>query len=82
MDIHNIRLYGIELKTLSFNNKPKGIKAIETNNKKVLNYIKVCHDYGTENLWNSWCNLLATKSSKWQDGNHVSEVHYTYLTGE
>ena len=82
MDIHNIRLYNIELKTLSFNNKSKGIKGIEANNKKVLSYIKVCHDYGTENLWNSWCNLLSTKSPKWVDGNHVSEVHYSYLIGE
>jgi len=82
MDIHNIRLYGIDPKTLLFNNKSKGAKGKTANNNKILKYIKVCHDYGTENLWNSWCNLLATKSSKWQDGNHVSEVHYTYLTGE
>tara|TARA_R110000823_G_scaffold205678_1_gene336507 strand:+ start:237 stop:851 length:615 start_codon:yes stop_codon:yes gene_type:complete len=82
MDVHNIKLYGIDPKTLSFNNKSKGAKGKTANNNKILKYIKVCHDYGTENLWNSWCNLLATKSSKWQDGNHVSEVHYTYLTGE
>ena len=25
---------------------------------------------------------LSTKSVKWVDGFHVSEVHYTYLTGE
>ena len=27
------------------------------------------------------CNNLATKSIKWRDGNHVSEVHINYLLG-
>ena len=43
-------------------------------------YIKLCHDYGTEELWNAWCESLALKSDRWVDGFHVSEVHYTYLT--
>jgi hypothetical protein len=82
MDSHNIKMYGIDPATLSLTKKPKTKKGIATNDKKVLDYVTLCHDYGTENLWNSWCNFLATKSPKWQDGNHVSEVHYSYLIGE
>ena len=42
-----------------------------------------CMDYGTENLWNSWCSMIADKYPKdFVDSNHVSEVHYTNLIGE
>lgn len=82
MDVHNIKMYGLDPKSLSLTKNPKTNKGLATNTRKILDYITLCHDYGTENLWNSWCNFLATKSTKWQDGNHVSEVHYTYLTGE
>ena len=58
-------------------------KAKENNKRKIENYITLCHDYGTENLWNSWCSMIAAKyPTDFIDGNHVSEVHYTYLTGE
>ena len=82
MDIHNIRMYDLDVKDFKLNPKPKTIKAAEANHNKIVSYINLCHNYGCENLWNSWCENLATKSKKWQDGNHVSEVHYTYLTGE
>jgi hypothetical protein len=82
MDVHNIRMYNLDIKDLTLAKDPKGDKAKATNHNKIVNYVALCTDYGTENLWNSWCNFLATKSARWQDGNHVSEVHYTYLTGE
>jgi Rieske Fe-S protein len=82
MDVHNIRMYGLNIKDLTLAKNPKGDKAKATNHNKIVNYVTLCTDYGTENLWNSWCNFLATKSARWQYGNHVSEVHYTYLTGE
>jgi hypothetical protein len=82
MDVHNIRLYGLDPKTLALAKNPKSQKGIDTNNAKIKAYIKMCHHYGTEYLWNSWCELLSTKSKKWVDGNHVSEVHYTYLIGK
>jgi len=82
MDVHNIKMYGLDPKSLTLAKNPKTNKGIEANSRKILDYINLCHDYGTENLWNSWCSLLSTKSKKWVDGNHVSEVHYTYLTGE
>ena len=55
----------------------------ENNTKKLHEYITLCHNYGTENLWNSWCSMIAEKYPKdFVDANHVSEVHYTFLTGE
>lgn len=80
MDVHNIRMYGLDIKSLSLAKNPKTSKGIDANNRKVVAYIDMCHDIGTENLWNNWCNFLATKSKKWKDGSHVSAVHYSYLT--
>lgn len=80
MDVHNIRMYGLDIKSLSLAKNPKTSKGIDANNRKVVAYIDMCHDIGTEKLWNNWCNFLATKSKKWRDGSHVSAVHYSYLT--
>ena len=77
MDVHNIKLYGLNENALKL---PKSLKNPAKITEKIENYVKLCHDYGTELLWNSWCENLATKSVKWVDGFHVSEVHYTYLT--
>jgi len=77
MDVHNIKLYGLDVKDLTL---PKKLKSQAKKEEKIKKYITICHDYGTESLWNSWCDHLATKSAKWTDGFHVSEVHYTYLT--
>lgn len=82
MDVHNIKMYDIDPKMLKLNPKPKTAKAVESNNQRTRTYINLCHAYGCDNLWNSWCENLATKSNRWQDANHVSEVHYTYLIGE
>ena len=82
MDSHNIKKYNVDIKTMSLNQNPKTNKGLEANARKVITYIDMCHDYGTDNMWNSWCSYIATTSKKWQDANHVSEVHYTYLTGE
>ena len=80
MDVHNIRMYGLDIKSLSLAKNPKTSKGIDANNRKVVAYIDMCHDIGTEKMWNDWCNFLATKSKKWRDGSHVSAVHYSYLT--
>ena len=82
MDVHNIRMYNLNAKDFKLNPNPKTDKASRANEIKIWNYIELCEDYGCENLWDSWCEFLASKSKRWQDGNHVSEVHYTYLTGE
>lgn len=82
MDVHNIKMYNIDSKSLKLNSSPKTEVARATNEKKIKDYISLCHSYGCGNLWNSWCEFIALKSKKWQDANHVSEVHYTYLTGD
>ena len=83
MDVHNIKTYGVEANSLKLNKNLKTSKGLENNRRKIEKYITLCHDYGTENLWNSWCSMIADKYPKdFLDSNHVSEVHYTYLTGE
>ena len=83
MDIHNIKTYGVDAKSLEYNKNCTTSRGIDNNRKKLIKYINLCHDYGTENLWNSWCSLIADKYPRdFVDGNHVSELHYTYLTGE
>lgn len=78
IDVHNIRMYNIPKKDLSFS---KSIKSKALKDKKISNYVSVCHDIGTENLWDTWCSFLATKSKKFEDGFHVSKVHYDFLQG-
>ena len=75
MDSHNIKLYGLDTKDLTL---PKNTKS-PTYAKKLSAYVDMCINHGSENLWNTWCELVATKSKKWDDGHHVSEVHYNYL---
>jgi len=83
MDIHNIKTYGVDAKSLEYNKNCKTSRGIDNNRKKLIKYINLCHDYGTENLWNSWCSMIADKYPRdFVDSNHVSELHYTYLTGE
>jgi len=76
IDVHNIRMYNIPKKDLSFS---KSIKSKALKDKKISNYVSVCHNIGTENLWDTWCSFLATKSKKFEDGFHVSKVHYDFL---
>jgi len=76
IDIHNLRMYSIPLKDLKL---AKSVKSKAIKNRRVMNYISICHDIGTEKLWNTWCNTLATKSKRFEDGFHVSQVHYSYL---
>ena len=79
MDSHNLKMYNLDAKDFVLAKNPKTVKGLDANVKKIRNYIQICNEYGTENLWNSWCSFLATKSTKWRDANHVSEVHYSYL---
>jgi hypothetical protein len=79
MDVHNIKLYGLNPNVLKL---PKTLKNPAKVIEKIAVYVELCHGYGTEMLWNSWCEYLSTKSVHWVDGFHVSEVHYTYLTSK
>ena len=76
IDVHNIRIYNISTKDLKLS---KSLKSKAIKNRRVMNYISICHDIGTEKLWDTWCNTIATKSKRFEDGFHVSQVHYSYL---
>ena len=76
IDLHNIRLYGIDEKILKLT---KSLKSKDIKDEKINKYIAICHNIGTENLWDTWCNSLATKNSVWSNGFEVSKVHYDYL---
>jgi len=76
IDLHNIRLYGIDEKVLKL---PKSLKTKTLRDDRINKYISICHNIGTEKLWDTWCNYLSTKSPKWSDGFEVSKVHYDYL---
>ena len=76
IDLHNIRLYGIDEKVLKL---PKSLKTKTLRDDRINKYISICHNIGTENLWDTWCDYLSTKSPKWSDGFEVSKVHYDYL---
>lgn len=82
MDVHNIKKYKLDPKDFTLAKNPKTFKGLEANKKKIKDYIELCHGYGTESLWNEWCNNLATKSDKWRNGHHVSAVHVDYLLGK
>ena len=76
IDLHNIRLYGIDEKVLKL---PKSLKTKKLRDDRINKYISICHNIGTENLWDTWCDYLSTKSPKWSNGFEVSKVHYDYL---
>ena len=78
IDVHNIRIYGIDPNHLKVSMKVKNKELIKN---KISNYINICHAIGTEKLWNNWCEYLSTKNKTWRDGFHVSEVHEQYLMG-
>jgi hypothetical protein len=83
MDVHNIKTYDVDPKSLVLNKNLTSKRGLVSNKEKVRKYIKLCEDYGSENLWNSWCSMIADKYPKdFVDSNHVSEVHYTNLIGE
>jgi hypothetical protein len=76
MDVHNLRRFDVPASILSVSPEMK----MSTRKAKVEQYNIICHDIGTEVLWDTWCDLIAKKHpTKWVDGDHVSMVHYTYL---
>ena len=78
IDLHNIRIYGIEPSTLKVS-KSMSAKLIRS---KQIDYIDVCHRIGTQKLWDKWCEHLASNSKHFTSGFEVSKVHYDYLALE
>ena len=78
LDIHNIRRYKLDPKTLAWSNPKTEALRIQ----KAQDYIELCSELGgSMELWDRWCNLIAEKNPvKFTDGHHVSAVHLSYLT--
>ena len=78
IDLHNIKLYGVEPKRLAWSNSLK----TETKIKKIVGYLELCQQLGgSEFLWDEWCYHLASKNpNNFVDGDQVSAVHLSYLT--
>ena len=76
MDSHNIKIYGLNPREFEIDKRSKCDK---TKLVKITKYVKLCHDIGTENLWNTWCNYLATKHKYFTSGMHVSLCHIAWL---
>ena len=76
IDVHNIKIYDIKTNDLTLSKK---VKSQSLKLKKIDKYITICHNIGTENLWNTWCTYLSTKNKFWKDADHVSQVHVDYV---
>jgi len=76
IDLHNVRMYRIDDKVLKISTK---IKSKELYHKKIEDYVELCHNIGTEKLWDSWCNHLATQKNRFNDAMEVSKAHVDYL---
>lgn len=48
-------------------------KALENTARK---YVAVCHDIGTECLWDSWCTLIFETYRTWATPEEVSKYHF------
>lgn len=76
LDTHNITR--LNLKASVFFVSTKATDKLRT--KKIKLYIATCAKYGSEWLWDSWCQFIAIKyPERWTDTSHVSYVHFEYL---
>jgi hypothetical protein len=78
IDTHNIKLYGVKLSTLKYG-YPKRRETIE---RKLSDYIGLCHGIGSRDLWAGWCQYVANlRPDNWADGEAVSQLHIDCLSG-
>lgn len=77
LDIHNLRMYGINASTFKFTDTT----TYATKRKKAELYIATCERLGgSEYLWDAWCeNLAECHPTKFTSKHHVSRVHCDYL---
>ena len=77
MDVHNLRKYDVKASVMNYN----AAQGDATRKAKRRLYLSVCNTIGTAELWDQWCDGIAARQpTRWVDGNHVSMVHYTYLS--
>ena len=78
IDVHNLRRLSIPATVLTLDKKASDV----TKQKRIETYVDACSQRRCSWLWNSWCDLIAKKEpNRWRDGEHVSSVHFEYLTG-
>lgn len=76
IDLHNIKMYNVEPKVLKISTK---IKSKELYTKKITEYVELCHNIGTEHLWDAWCEHLSKQKNKFNNAMEVSQAHVDYL---
>lgn len=82
IDIHNSRLYDIDLTKIAINKKVVSSKGHQANLVKIKDYVSVCHKIGTSKLWDTWCNARAIEDNNFASGYEVSEAHINYLINQ
>jgi|TARA_R110000803_G_C11948631_1_gene317433 hypothetical protein len=77
LDVHNLNRFGLSASTFKLAKNVTYATAL----KKAKLYVKLCKDLGgSEYLWDSWCNYVATKYPKvYDNGDHVSKLHLEYV---
>lgn len=77
LDVHNIRMYGINPAVLRVSKKAKP----ETLRKHAERYVQLCYKLGGPvELWAAWCEYKASLAPKnWADGADVSLLHVECL---
>lgn len=76
IDLHNVRMYKVDAKVLKISNS---IKSEELYTRKITDYVELCHNIGTEHLWDKWCEHLSNQKNKFNNAFEVSEAHVNYL---
>ena len=80
IDIHNAKLYGVDLSQVNITGKEK----LETKERKIDCYVKTCEDIGgSQYLWDEWCAFVASKyPTRFKDAEDVSKLHVSAITQE
>lgn len=78
IDVHNAKLYGVDLSKLKITAKEKP----ETKERKIDLYVKTCENIGgSQYLWDEWCAFVASKyPTKFKDAEDVSKLHVSAIT--
>ena len=78
LDCHNLRKH--DMPETSF--KMAHNRVTDANLRKVSIYVQTCQDLGgSEVLWNEWCEGMADRYGRFEDGNAVSFLHSDAIMG-
>jgi hypothetical protein len=79
IDSHNIKRLGISPNLVK---SPPSTMKPATVRKKIVQYVELCQDKGTEYWWDTWCNYVAGNQAnrKLNTGDIVSYYHVECVT--